>query len=268
MEAVKQGTFFGEHNARFSLADALLTDTVYTHKYVDWHYHERPYFTFLLQGGMIEGNKKEKYICTPGTLLFHHWQDAHYNIKSSQFTRGFHVEVGEGFTETYDLPDIPASGSRQLYDPFIKILFRKIYFETRLQGDTMELAVNQLLLNVFDRLSPGRTAIEKSRPGWLKSIKEALHESSPHTLSLKSLALEAGIHPVHLSREFPKFFHATVGEYLRMLKMEKALDLMLDSNLSMTDIAYRSGFADQSHLIRNFRYLLSVKPSVYRRFVR
>lgn len=81
MKTLSNGEFFGQTNETISLDGLIITDTEYTHSFVDWHYHENPYFTFLLQGNMTEGNKKETYDCSAGTLLYHHWEDAHYNIK-------------------------------------------------------------------------------------------------------------------------------------------------------------------------------------------
>jgi hypothetical protein len=43
----------------------------------DWHYHENPYFAFILKGGGIENRKMVKVECTPGMLLFYSTQEKH-----------------------------------------------------------------------------------------------------------------------------------------------------------------------------------------------
>ncbi len=91
METLKTGSFYGQTNQTLHLDFATITDTEYTHDKVDWHYHENAYFTFILDGKVIEGNKKEVYNCTAGSLLFHNWQDPNYNIKPKGYTRGFHI---------------------------------------------------------------------------------------------------------------------------------------------------------------------------------
>ena len=93
MNSLRNGEYFGETNQIINFEGLTITDTEYTHPYVDWHYHENAYFTFLLQGNMTEGNKRETYGCSAGTLLYHHWEDPHYNIKPDVFTRGFHIEI-------------------------------------------------------------------------------------------------------------------------------------------------------------------------------
>ena len=91
MNTLKPGEYYGTHYQKLAFKDIVITDTEYTHPKVDWHHHENPYFTYLLQGKLFEANKKEAYYLEPGSLLFHHWQDAHYNIKPPEFTRGFHI---------------------------------------------------------------------------------------------------------------------------------------------------------------------------------
>ena len=58
MKHLKTGQFYGITNETIHLAGVTLTDTEYTHEKVDWHYHENAYFTFLLEGAVLEGNKR------------------------------------------------------------------------------------------------------------------------------------------------------------------------------------------------------------------
>ena len=93
MKFSREGEFYGKTNETVHLNGVILNDADYVLDRVDWHYHENAYFTFILQGSVLEGSKKTINECTAGTLLFHHWQDAHYNVASKEYTRGFHVEV-------------------------------------------------------------------------------------------------------------------------------------------------------------------------------
>ena len=59
MVTLLKGQFYGQTNITAEILRIRLTDTEYTHDSVDWHYQENAYFTLVLQGRMIEGNKKE-----------------------------------------------------------------------------------------------------------------------------------------------------------------------------------------------------------------
>ena len=123
MKQLSKGQFYGETNFRRSVDSLTLTDTVYTHDFVDWHYHETPYFTFLLQGGLTEGYKKERKNFTAGSILFHHWDECHYNHKPAGAARGFHLEIDHQFSKDYDLLLQSLQGNREIHDPSLKILF-------------------------------------------------------------------------------------------------------------------------------------------------
>ncbi|WP_157682168.1 hypothetical protein [Mucilaginibacter mallensis] len=93
MMQLKMGEFFGNTDQLLRLDGLTLTDTIYTYSYVDWHYHEHAYFTFIVQGEVLEGTRQELLRCSPGTLLYHRHQEPHYNIKPNMFTRDFHVRM-------------------------------------------------------------------------------------------------------------------------------------------------------------------------------
>jgi len=266
MKNLRNGEFFGQTNETVNLEGLTITDTEYTHPFVDWHYHENPYFTFLLQGNMTEGNKKEIYDCSAGTLLYHHWEDAHYNIKPDIFTRGFHIEITENWFEKFQLSKNQVEGSFTIKNPTLKLLIYEAFKETKLNDLSFELSVNQLLLQLFDQLSHQKDRSEK-KPVWVKQIDEILHEHCTEKLSLAELSKTLNIHPMHLSRDFQKHFHCNLGEYLRKLKIEKSLKLLNEFE-SLSELALECGFADQSHFIRCFKENIGITPLKYKKILK
>lgn len=262
MNTLHNGEFFGQTNETLRFGGLTITDTEYTHPYVDWHYHENAYFTFLLQGNMTEGNKKETYDCPAGTLLYHHWEDAHYNIKPDIFTRGFHLELTQDWFEQFDVPKDSIEGSFNLKDPAIKLLMYRIFRETKVNDLSFELSVHELLLHLFDRLTEESGNFDR-KPTWVRKIDEILHENFTQKLSLTELSRTLDVHPVHLSRDFQKHFQCTLGVYVRQLKINKSLTL-LNTPSSLAEVALECGFADQSHFIRSFREYTGITPLQYK----
>jgi YesN/AraC family two-component response regulator len=85
-------------------------------------------------------------------------------------------------------------------------------------------------------------------------------------LSLKDVSKELDINPAYLSREFSKYFeNLSYGEYIRKLRIEKAIELLETSNHSLTEIAYLTGFSDQSHFTRIFKKIRGENPSDFRK---
>lgn len=265
MKQLSKGQFYGETNFRRSVESLTLTDTVYTHDFVDWHYHETPYFTFLLQGGLTEGYKKERKNFTAGSILFHHWDECHYNHKPAGTARGFHLEIDHQFSKDYDLSLQNLRGNREIHDPSLKILFYRLMAESRSKDPLSEIVIQSSVLEIFSVLNSQSTVEERRTPPWVGQVREILNEHDHASLSLNEIANILNIHPVHLSRSFKKYFHCTLGEYVRKIRIEKAVLDLLNSNQSLTTIAHDRGFADQSHLIRIFKAYLGMNPSSYKK---
>lgn len=267
MQELTKGKYFGSHKRISEDNGLIISDTVYTHPKVDWHYHENIYFTFLINGKLFEGNKKESYECTPGTLLFHNWQDAHYNIKPPGYARGFHIEIEKKWLKNFDNSCSGVSGSFKIENPLIKTFVRKIFIEFMRADLEAKISVEQNLLNIFSELKNDLPPKEKTKPLWAKKIKEILLDDLQENTSLKYLAQKLDLHPVYLSRSFPLYFRCTIGEYIRKIKVEKSLNLLCQKDLSLAEISYSGGFADQSHFNRCFKEAYNITPNQYRTFI-
>lgn len=268
MKRSERGFFYGDTTELIRLDGVTLTDTVYDQGRVDWHFHEDDYFTFLLMGGMREGNRKEVYECVAGDLVFHNWQDRHYNIGSGRHTRGFHVELSDHWYERLGIPANLTEGSIRLTDPLVKRLMYSVFKEAKLSGERAQLGVDVALAQLFGILGKMREArgARSRKPGWVGKIREMLQDGS-EDWSLVRLANEVNVHPAHLSREFSRYFHTGLGDYLRQVKVHRAMTLLGDPERLLTEIAFECGFADQSHFIRSFRNYFGVTPLEYRRLL-
>ncbi|MCO5934436.1 AraC family transcriptional regulator [Mucilaginibacter sp. RB4R14] len=264
METLKTGRFYGQTNQTLHLDFATITDTEYTHDKVDWHYHENAYFTFILDGKVTEGNKKEVYNCNAGSLLFHNWQDPHYNIKPKGYTRGFHIELHEQWFNSLDLYRDNLQGSFAVNNPQIRLLFYKLFKETKTNDNLTPLAAQALTLQVLVKMQGDKENAALSAPPWVKQIKEIINDDVACKFSLAGLSALVNVHPVHLSRDFSKYFNCNLGEYIRALRVAKAFTLIPDKRLSLTEIAMACGFADQSHFLRCFKNYGQQNPTVYR----
>jgi len=71
------------------------------------------------------------------------------------------------------------------------------------------------------------------------------------------------------TNHFAQAFRATVGEppyaYLIRRRIERAKEMMLETEHSLAHIALECGFADQQHLTRLFTRMVGVSPAAWRR---
>ena len=81
---------------------------------------------------------------------------------------------------------------------------------------------------------------------------DEMYQSIRTGIELKALSELGGVSRNQVIRDFRLIFGTTPGNYFRNIRLEKAKEL-LSSGLSLVDTAIFSGFADQSHLTRQFK---------------
>jgi AraC family transcriptional regulator len=84
-------------------------------------------------------------------------------------------------------------------------------------------------------------------------------------IRLQELAAVAKLSTAYFSRAFKRTFGVAPHSYLVNRRLERAESLMLTSDLSLSDIALRCGFADQAHLCKLFRRRHAQSPAAWRR---
>jgi AraC-like DNA-binding protein len=125
--------------------------------------------------------------------------------------------------------------------------------------------VENILLDVYKKFLKQRSG---KVPAWAKELKEIIQDQidTNLALSLKEISESLQVHPSYLSREFSKYFdNLSFGDYIRKLRVEKAIQLFQDPKLTMADVAYLTGFSDQSHFARIFKKTTGKSPLVYRK---
>jgi transcriptional regulator GlxA family with amidase domain len=85
------------------------------------------------------------------------------------------------------------------------------------------------------------------------------------SIDLLMLAGVAGLSVHHFARQFKQSLGVAPHRYLTQKRVERAQDLLAQTDLSLAEIAYAAGFSDQSHLARHFRYMLGTTPREFRR---
>ncbi|WP_111323159.1 helix-turn-helix transcriptional regulator [Algoriphagus chordae] len=268
MKILSKGQYYGLKDLEKSLDGIVLSQYNYnTGRPTDWHYHENPYFWYILNGNMMDCNKKVKTLCPPGSLMFTNWQEIHYGSKHSGDAAGFHLEFERSWLKNNDVNLALFEGSALIQQPKVHFLFAKLYYEF-LQNDAYsKITIELLLLQICDALSDSKNASRTQKvPDWVELLKELIHYDK-FDLSLKHLSEQLGVHPAHISRAVPKYLSVSLGEYIRQHKLKEALPLILDRKNTLTNIAHQAGFSDQSHFNRVFNSVFDMNPNTYRKIV-
>jgi AraC family transcriptional regulator len=143
----------------------------------------------------------------------------------------------------------------------------RLVAEMRRADDHSEIACEGLMLEIlaaFGRREM-RTWSLGSTPSWLAAARDYIHENVCEPVSLAEVAAAVGRHEIHLAREFRRRFGVPVLAYQRRLRIERAVRLLKETRLALTEIALDCGFSSHAHFCREFGKQLGVSPSGYRR---
>ncbi|MDE6286464.1 MAG: helix-turn-helix domain-containing protein, partial [Muribaculaceae bacterium] len=88
------------------------------------------------------------------------------------------------------------------------------------------------------------------------------HMSSPD-LSVEDLAAELGMSRVHLYKRLKQITGKTPIEFIRVLRLKRAAQMLRESQLNISEIAYSCGFNNPKYFSRYFREEFGVLPSQY-----
>jgi AraC-like DNA-binding protein len=103
----------------------------------------------------------------------------------------------------------------------------------------------------------------------LMRINEYCVSNLQHAIRLKELASRLGVSESHLRASFRAETGISLGQHLRRLRLQKAMGLLLQSELSITQIAERCGFDSIYTFSRAFRSFTGMMAKAYRkRFTR
>jgi len=95
----------------------------------------------------------------------------------------------------------------------------------------------------------------------LDYLAENFHES----VTLKILSQEVNLSTFRISHLVKEQTGKTVVQHIHQLRIQEAQRLLEQSDLNCTDIAYETGFGDQSYFIKQFRRQMGITPARYRR---
>lgn len=130
-----------------------------------------------------------------------------------------------------------------------------------LENESLLLSVVARL--VTDHLVPGYTL---RRVGWehaaVTRARDWLQEHSEQNVAIGKLADLAGLSPYYLVRAFHKQVGVPPHRYQTIVRVNRARKLVAEG-AALSDVAYLTGFCDQSHLNRCFKKVLGVTPGRY-----
>ena len=103
---------------------------------------------------------------------------------------------------------------------------------------------------------------KKRHPPLIEKIFQSILD---HNVSVISLANELGYNPIYLERQFKFYTGKSLSNYILNKKLDKACNLLLNSNLSVSQIADNIGYSSSKGLIYAFKNNYGITPLEFKR---
>lgn len=85
--------------------------------------------------------------------------------------------------------------------------------------------------------------------------------------SIKSISVKSGLSASKLQSGFKFMHNMTLGEYIRLVRLEKAEELLRTTDLNISEVVYSIGFTSRSYFCKIFKKKYNCNPKAYKKKV-
>ena len=208
---------------------------------------------------------------TPAQMPFFARWDGEDHYLKIRLTSGFIQRIASEVLEM-DSDRLELQPQARIRDPQIEAIGLMLLSELQ-QGKTASKLYVESLANVlavhlirqYMTVCPQPVMYEGGLPQrQLLQVLDYIDAHLHQELKLADLASLLGISEFHFSRRFKQVLGTTPHQYLLQQRIERAKQLLKQSDRSISDIALTCGFNSHSHLSKQFRKLTGITPKAYR----
>lgn len=249
-----------------------------------WHFHPEVELTWIEQGGGVRfvgdhiSNYQSGDLVLTGENLPHHWvsdKNSGHDLRIASVIQ-FSGELFTQFPECSHITRFLEQAKTGFYFPNPG---KKVYQKIKSIGKQTPLVRLISLIEILDVLS---TDIEKQKlsgisfsenSSWkrhnsrISEITAYVLNNLSENLPLEKMADLSNMTPPSFSRWFRQSTGKSFVIYLNTVRIEKACEMLLTSDLPIINIAMDVGFESLSNFNRNFKKLKKISPREYRNLI-
>lgn len=266
----------------YTMHECDLTDFV-----VPWHWHEELEFNYAYQGTIMIETLNCTYTIQQGEAYFintnvmntkrkgesstsamEHAHLFHPVLLTGHFRSIFQTKYLNPVLQNQSIEVMIIKEDTKSGKEFLRLLHKLT--ELHRQKD-QEFEIRSILgkawMVLMEEIAVQQT--RKNAPAFykqerLKSMLNYLHTNYARRLTLSDLAKHVGISEKECIRSFKALFHQTPIEYLVEYRIEQAKRLLRETDESITNIAFMTGFNNCTYFGKTFRKITQMTPKEYR----
>ncbi|MHA0858117.1 AraC family transcriptional regulator [Paenibacillus sp. CMAA1364] len=132
-------------------------------------------------------------------------------------------------------------------------------------GMDVWLEMQSLLYGIFSNMVDVKQPSDLRQRDWLQQSIDYIKLHATNGISVQEVAEIIGIHRAYFSSEFKRKIGISPIAYITKQKMDRANLLLLETNNSITEIAYSLGYPNVFSFTRAFKSNFSICPSEFRK---
>ena len=255
--------------------------------YKDLHWHEELQFTYVVKGELQIRIDGKDYIVKEGEVVFINRNLLHITTDLTKdgryislnfpdkllgFFSGSRMEQDYVFpyTRGYMLPAMvlnKESGWQKQILVEIKDII-DLLGQKEIKCREYQIAVKltgmwQMFIEHMqdEAVRPTRSYIRKQER--IQQMLTYIYEHYMEEIHLKDIAEAASVSVGECCRCFQNMVRTTPNQYLMEYRIEKSKELLMGTEMSVTEVAYAAGFSDSSYFIQCFRKYEGITPGEY-----
>ena len=101
----------------------------------------------------------------------------------------------------------------------------------------------------------------------IKKIVKKIDSKLSDLDTIAIMAKEVGVTEKNLQAGFKILFHVTINHYIQKIRLEKIRELLISTNMTMSEIAYEVGIKSKSYLSKIFKERYGISPTAFKQTV-
>jgi transcriptional regulator GlxA family with amidase domain len=141
--------------------------------------------------------------------------------------------------------------------------------KTSCSGDFVEYFAYTLYSHLLDRYGTENDAPQRFvgglSPSHRRIVEDALRAPLGSAITIESMSAKCQLSGRHFARAFRQSFGAPFYKFLLNVRLQQAKHLLVDTVMSIREIADQIGYADQATFTESFTRAMGIPPGRYRR---
>lgn len=102
----------------------------------------------------------------------------------------------------------------------------------------------------------------------IKEMIRFIQKEYMNEITLEDICKAGGVGKTKCTELFKQYFHMTPANYIKCYRIEKSFELLANTDMPVSEIAYEVGFTGASYYTESFKQIAGITPLAYRKEIK